>query len=95
MPTFEAPYLEKTAACIFVRSGAPEPEAETTARCLVRANLLGHDSHGVIRVKQYVDRIRARVIVLPTRLEIKNETTVSAVVDGHWGLGPVIAAEAG
>lgn len=53
MPTIDATRLEETGARIFAAMGAPEEDAAWIARLLVRANLRGHDSHGVIRIPQY------------------------------------------
>lgn len=42
------------AASIFAAYGVPEDRAVMVGRSLAKANLVGHDSHGVIRVKEYV-----------------------------------------
>ena len=54
MPVVRAEDLEVVVARIFAARGVPETEAAWIATLLVRANLRGHDSHGVIRVPQYV-----------------------------------------
>jgi uncharacterized oxidoreductase len=38
-------------------AGTPDASARTVAGSLVRANLLGHDSHGVLRLARYVGEI--------------------------------------
>src|SRR6266446_3723058 len=53
MPTIPAADLERLAADIFAARDVPRDDAEWIATLLVRANLRGHDSHGVIRVPQY------------------------------------------
>ena len=53
MPTFAPAYLEDLTARVLVGLGATEPEAEVVAASLVLSNLVGHDSHGVIRLLQY------------------------------------------
>ena len=60
MPTIFATELEYLATKIFVRAGAPAADAELVARLLVKSNLAGHDSHGVVRIPQYVEGIRDR-----------------------------------
>ena len=42
--------------------GVPELDARLMADSLVRADLWGHQSHGVIRLSWYVERIRAGVM---------------------------------
>src|SRR6059036_3823756 len=45
--------LERLTAEIFAARHVPRDDADWIAMLLVRANLRGHDSHGVIRVPQY------------------------------------------
>ena len=52
MPTIPAADLERLAADIFAARDVPRDDAEWIATLLVRANLRGHDSHGVIRIPQ-------------------------------------------
>ena len=42
---------------VFVAAGTPEDAACQVAASLVENNLMGHDSHGVLRVGWYVDSI--------------------------------------
>ena len=55
MPTLSPATLEHFVRQIFEAKAVPADVAETVARSLVLGNLRGHDSHGVIRVIQYVD----------------------------------------
>ena len=50
MPNFEPDHLEKLAFAIYVAKGTPEEEASVVASHQVKANLVGHDSHGVIHI---------------------------------------------
>jgi LDH2 family malate/lactate/ureidoglycolate dehydrogenase len=50
--------LERTTRDIFAGWKAPREDATWIATLLVRANLRGHDSHGVIRIPHYVRAIR-------------------------------------
>src|SRR5438067_11090466 len=59
MPTVDAATLERLTQDIFVARGVPSEDAAWIASMLVRANLRGHDSHGVIRVPQYVANLKA------------------------------------
>ena len=58
MPTLQAEPLLKFSQDLFVAAGVPKDEAEIVSRSLVDANLCGHDSHGVMRVPQYIGFIR-------------------------------------
>ena len=57
MPTLPAKELERVTRDIFTAWGTPPDDAAWVATLLVRANLRGHDSHGVIRVPGYVAAI--------------------------------------
>ncbi len=42
---------------LFRAGGVPADEAERVAGSLVDANLAGHDSHGMIRIPQYLQAV--------------------------------------
>ncbi len=76
----------------FVAVGVPEKDADICADVLITADLLGIDSHGIGRLKPiYIDRILAGQISPTTTIEIVKETPTTAVIDGHNGMGQVIA----
>jgi uncharacterized oxidoreductase len=75
-------------------AGSPQEEAETVTRLLVEANMVGHDSHGVIRIPQYLTSINNGDVQVGARVEVVQETAVALVLDGHWGFGQVIAERA-
>ncbi|MCH8815524.1 MAG: Ldh family oxidoreductase [Chloroflexi bacterium] len=94
MPKLKAEQLRLIGARIFEAAGASVEEAQIVARLLANANLVGHDSHGVIRIPQYVHSIESGDIVLGAPVEIVRENPSTAVVDGNWGFGQVIASRA-
>ena len=94
MPTIPADKLRTISIDIFKAIGVAADKAQTMATLLVEANLAGHDSHGVLRLPQYVVAIRNEVIDLDAKIEIVTQTPSSAVINGHWGFGQVIAAQA-
>lgn len=91
MPTFRAPELLDFARRLFVAAGVPDDDAATVARSLVDANLCGHDSHGMIRVTQYVGFLREGHSVATAALDVLKETPAMLATDGNWGLGQVQA----
>ena len=91
MPTFSADKLIAFADALFRASGVPADEAERVARSLVDANLCGHDSHGMIRVPQYVEAIRDGRLKPGAAFTVIRETAAVMVVDGGKGLGQVQA----
>ncbi|MHB1005470.1 MAG: Ldh family oxidoreductase [Chloroflexota bacterium] len=94
MLNFTADQLRRVTRAVFVAAGAPEDTAERMAETLVDANLSGHDSHGVLRIPQYINGIGQGEIVLTARPGVVRETATTALVDGHWCFGQVAAAYA-
>ena len=92
MPVLSAAYLQRGVSEIFQAAGAPDSAARVVADSLVEANLTGHDSHGVIRVVEYLNKIREGKIDPRAKPEIVRETPTTLLVDGLWGFGQVIAA---
>lgn len=86
--------LRALTAAIFQAAGCQPPEAERIAWHLVEANLVGHDSHGVIRVATYVQWLRAGKVLANRTLQVVLENEVLAVVDGQLGFGQTIGAQA-
>ena len=94
MPVFDVDQLKSIGKCIFQAVGSPQTEAEIVAGLLANANLIGHDSHGVIRIPQYLDLIETGQIILNNKIEILRQTKSSAVINGNWGFGQIIASQA-
>lgn len=90
MPIFKPEELKQASSEVFKAAGTPPMEADLVADFLVRANLAGHDSHGVIRVIQYLEEIKAGRLVPGAAIQIVEETPSTAIIDGNWGFGQVI-----
>ena len=54
---------------------------------MVEADLLGYDTHGVFRLRQYVNRLRDGGCNPAPRVRVVRETAATALVDGDNGLG--------
>ena len=94
MPTIAPAPLEAYVAAIFAKVGCEPAEAGAIARRLVGANLAGHDSHGVVRVADYVERLTTDRVAPNRHVEVVAESDAFAVLDGGGGFGQVIGAEA-
>ncbi len=94
MPLVHADKLETLARQIFAALGAPEEDARWIATLLVRANLRGHDSHGVIRIPQYAGAVKRGEINPKPAIRVVQETLTTALVDGDLGFGQVVARQA-
>ena len=91
MPTLSAPTLTSFCQALFEAAGVPSADATVVARSLVDANLCGHDSHGVMRVPQYIDFLRKGTYRPGVALTTIRETPAVLAADANWGLGQVQA----
>ena len=89
MPKIQAEKLREIGQALLVANGVPAEEAATVARHCVAANLAGHDSHGVIMLPNYIERVRVGHIVPGAPFTIVQESPTTTVVDGNWGFGYV------
>ena len=87
MPNVSAEQLMEIAKGLLVAAGASTEEAATVAKYNIGANLVGHDSHGIILIPTYIDRVKAGHIVPQAPWVITQETATTTVVDAHWGFG--------
>jgi len=85
------PIIEQFMTDTFTALGVPADDARICASVLISSDLRGIESHGIGRLKYYYDRIKAGVQFTHTDLEIVKETETTALVDGHHGMGHVIA----
>ncbi len=91
MPLYSADQIEKLSAGIFKAIGAPPDIAEHVAHSLVESNLMGHDSHGVLRIPSYLEAVEQGTTVPAARPSIVSETDTTAQVDGNWAFGQISA----
>ncbi|HTY81506.1 MAG TPA: Ldh family oxidoreductase, partial [Dehalococcoidales bacterium] len=84
--------MERFMVDVFKGVGVPDADARVCADVLITADKRGIDSHGIGRLKRiYYDRIKAGIQFPVTNFEVVRETPTTAVVDGHDGMGHVIA----
>lgn len=76
---------------ILASAGAPSADAHAVATDLSESNLLGHDSHGVMRLMQYVQFIRDGFIKPGAGYTVLKETPSLVLIDGQFGFGQVSA----
>lgn len=88
---FHAPHLHAIARNIFVAAGASLHIAEDVAEILVKANLTGHDSHGVLRVPAYLRGIDAGHLKPAAEPEVLAETANILRVDGNGSFGHYVS----
>jgi LDH2 family malate/lactate/ureidoglycolate dehydrogenase len=86
--------LTDLASAILRASDVLPEHADITAARLVEADLRGRSGHGLIRLRPYVERIRAGGINTRPDIAVTHETPVSAQVDGDNALGQVVMTKA-
>ena len=93
MPTITADRLRSIGSSIFQAAGVPGPVAERVSASLVESNLVGHDSHGVIRITEYLADLRQGLINPRGEIQVLKDTPTMALLDANWQFGQVAAAE--
>jgi uncharacterized oxidoreductase len=86
--------LKTIGVALLRAAGASPEEAEAVAGGCVNANLVGHDSHGIVAIPTYIDRVKAGHIVPGAPWTIVQESPTTTVIDGHWGFGFHVNAKA-
>lgn len=94
MPVLTAEQLQNISTRIFDALGSPHEESAWVAETLIRANLAGHDSHGVVRISQYVNDARRGEVKPGAAMVIEHETAAMAVLNANLGWGQVAARKA-
>ena len=89
----DAQAMERLVGAIFERAGCEAEEARRIAWRLTGANLRGHDSHGVLRARRYLEWMEAGKVVPGQRIRIERETEVIAVIDGGYGFGQTVGEQ--
>lgn len=90
MKTVHASKLVPLVAAIMQGGGCNGREAEIVARRLVDSNLVGHDSHGVLRVGKYLEWVRDGTLRPNQTPTIAFESDTISIIDGNRGFGQVV-----
>lgn len=94
MRTFSPAELTDIAVRILRRIATNDDDTQTVAEHLVSAQLAGHDSHGIIRIPQYHQHAREGRLNVAAKVEVERETPATALLNGNWTWGQVIAKRA-
>ncbi len=89
MITISAADLLEFATNLLSAPGVPAAQARFVAASLVGANLRGHDSHGVMRIPQYLTSLEQGDIWPDAPFQILRQSECFLVADGHWGFGQI------
>jgi uncharacterized oxidoreductase len=94
MPVLKHPQLIDLASRILEGAGVAPADAQVVAHELADANIVGHDSHGVMRLVQYVQMIHEGHVKLGTAPQILKEAPGYALIDGGFNFGQIIMTRA-
>ncbi len=86
--------LQSFIEAAFISQGIPEKDSQLIAQLMAEADLQGSDGHGVIRLPQYLKRIRAGGINKNPNIQVVQERAAMAVVDGDNGMGHLVVTKA-
>ena len=77
--------LRRFVAAVFAKAGSSTHEADMIAKRLVDSNLMGHDSHGVVRVTSYIGWLGEGKIKPNMHVKVVAEADGFAILDGKGG----------
>jgi LDH2 family malate/lactate/ureidoglycolate dehydrogenase len=91
-------YVEAEAAEAFgrrllVAHDLPKEDAAIVARCLVKADLRGVDTHGLQTLPHYLERVRRGLINPRPNLKVERVTPMAGSLDGQNAFGFVVATK--
>jgi len=91
---FDYKKLQKFTASVLEAIGHSPEDAAIAADVLISADLRGVDSHGVARLRGYINLWKAQRMNPKPIIRIEHETPSTATIDGDLGLGLVVAPKA-
>lgn len=90
----QAEHLKDFCVRALQRMDVPEDDARITADVLVAADLRGIGSHGVARLRRYVDGLRDGVMMAQPQTDVLTETPTTLLIDAGGGLGQPVSYRA-
>ena len=78
----------------FMKFGFTEEESKIITDVLLTSDLFGIESHGFQRLVRYYKAIQGGRTKMNVETELVHETDISAVLDGHEGMGQLISYHA-
>ncbi len=90
----QAEPLKEFCAQVFQKMGVSEEDARITADVLVTADLRGINSHGVARLRRYVNGLRDGVMIAQPEVQVVTETPATALIEAGAGLGQPVSYRA-
>ena len=89
MSSIQATRIVALSTTILNAHGVPRSAATIVAASLVKSNLLGHDSHGVMRLPRYLDYMMQGKIAPQAQPVVVRKRGTIAAIDGKWAFGQI------
>lgn len=87
--TWSESTLRPWVAELFHAAGLSREDAAAVGDSLVESSLLGHDSHGLLRVLEYIAQLQSGEMVAGAPLDVLRESSGHLLCDAHRGPGQV------
>lgn len=94
MPNISANRMREIGTALLNAVGSAQERSSWVTETLVRANLAGHDSHGVMRLPQYVSQVREGHVDPAADVVVTRESACTASIDARRSWGQAAAREA-
>ena len=91
---YQAADVKRFVVRMMERVNVPTRDAQTVADVLLSADLRGIDSHGVARLRRYVDGVQEGLMKARPDIRIEHESPCSAAIDAGGALGQVVGKRA-
>jgi LDH2 family malate/lactate/ureidoglycolate dehydrogenase len=92
--TYKYEYLRNFSYEVFKKLGVPEEDASIPGEALLKADLMGDPSHGIIRMKRYTWRFDEGLIEPKPNPKVAKEGPGFILYDADNGLGQIAATKA-
>ncbi len=86
--------LTRLAVRVLEARGIAKRDAEDAARILVMGDLMGHGTHGVLRLESYGERLRTGAMDARAKIAVEEVSPAIVRVDGANALGPLVGLKA-
>ena len=90
----QAEALQDFCIRVFQKMDVPDEDARITTNVLVAADLRGIDSHGVARLRWYVNGLGNGAMLARPSVQVITETPATALIDAGAGLGHPVSLRA-
>ncbi|HUQ27311.1 MAG TPA: Ldh family oxidoreductase [Usitatibacter sp.] len=86
--------LTRLAVRVLEARGIAQRDAQDAARILVTGDLMGHATHGVLRLESYAERLRSGAMDARAKIAVEEVAPAIVRIDGDNALGPLVGMRA-